>query len=54
MLGLDHLLYDGGEVSGASEEEEAELRMACYMGLVSFFASRHEVLKVTGLSLIHI
>lgn len=22
--------------------------MACYMGLVSFFASRHEVLKVTG------
>ncbi|CBN78745.1 peptidase S8 and S53 [Ectocarpus siliculosus] len=48
VAGLDHLLYDGREVSGASEEEAAELRMACYMGLVSFLASRHEVLKVAG------
>eukprot|EP00752_Nemacystus_decipiens_P015150 g13496.t1 len=46
VSGLDHLLYSGGGVGGASDEEATELQMACFMGLVSFFASRHEVLRV--------
>lgn len=45
--GLDHLLYSGSGVGGASDEESAELQMACFMGLVSFLASRHEVLRVS-------
>ncbi|CAN0356601.1 unnamed protein product, partial [Scytosiphon promiscuus] len=44
--GLDHLLYSGRGVGGESEEEAAELHVACFMGLVSFLASRHEVLRV--------
>lgn len=44
-IGLDHLLYTE---SGAGEdlEEAAELRVACFMGLVSFLSSRMEVLRV--------
>lgn len=44
-VGLDHLLYkESGE--GESQDEAAELRVACFMGLVSFLAGRTEVLRV--------
>lgn len=44
--GLDHLLHSGRGVGGETEEEAAELHVACFMGLVSFLANRHEVLRV--------
>lgn len=42
---MDHLLYkeSGG---GRNNEEAAELRVACFMGLVSFLSARVEVLRV--------
>ena len=51
---MDHLLYPkrgGGNAEKAHEEEEeggeiAELRLACFMGLVSFLSGRAEVLRV--------
>lgn len=43
--GLDHLLYSG-RGAGGHQEEAAELHVACFMGLLSFLASRHEVLRV--------
>ncbi|CAM9533797.1 unnamed protein product [Scytosiphon promiscuus] len=48
VSGLDHLLYSGRGVGGESGEEAAELHVACFMGLVSFLASRHEVLRVAS------
>ena len=45
--GLDHLLHSGRGAGGTSQEgEAAELHVACFMGLVSFLASRLEVLRV--------
>lgn len=44
-VGLDHLLYkEGGEEKG--QDEAAELRVACFMGFVSFLSGRTEVLRV--------
>lgn len=45
-VGLDHLLYNGGEAAG-DNEESTELRVACFMGLVSFLSSRLAVLRVS-------
>lgn len=45
--GLDHLLYSGRGVGGR-REEATELHVACFMGLVSFLASRPEVLRVAA------
>ena len=47
VAGLHHLLQSGRGVGGASEEEAAELKTACFMGLLSVIANKHEVLKVT-------
>lgn len=48
MAGIDHLL-PGGRGAGGSEGEEAdELRVACFMGLLSYLASRPEVLRVSA------
>lgn len=45
--GLDHLLYSGRGAGGRSDGgEAAELHIACFMGLLSFLASRSEVLRV--------
>eukprot|EP00904_Undaria_pinnatifida_P011011 jgi/Undpi1/703/HiC_scaffold_10.g04167.m1 len=43
---LDHLLYIESGAMG-SDEESMELRMACFMGLVSFLSGRLEVLRVS-------
>lgn len=45
LSGLDHLLYLG-RGAGGREDEATELKVACFMGLVSFLASRQEVLRV--------
>ena len=44
-LGVDHLLTSG-RGAGGQGKEALELHMACFMGLVSFLASRPEVLRV--------
>lgn len=46
-LGLDHLLFSGRGAGGSDEEESTELHVACFMGLVSFFAGRPEVLRLS-------
>ncbi|CAN0390119.1 unnamed protein product, partial [Pylaiella littoralis] len=47
IAGLDHLLYTGMGAGGKGHDgEAAELHVACFMGLVSFFASRVEVMRV--------
>eukprot|EP00904_Undaria_pinnatifida_P011000 jgi/Undpi1/702/HiC_scaffold_10.g04166.m1 len=43
---VDHLLYIESGAMG-SDEESVELRMACFMGLVSFLSGRLEVLRVS-------
>lgn len=43
---MDHLLHSGRGVGGMGEEA-IELHVACFMGLLSFLASRAEVLRVT-------
>ena len=43
--GLDHLLYSGRGVGGHSDEA-TELHVACFMGLISFLASKQEVLRI--------
>ena len=45
-IGLGHLFYDGTGALGRNEES-TELRVACFMGLVSFLSSRVEVLRVS-------
>ncbi|CAM9868950.1 unnamed protein product, partial [Ascophyllum nodosum] len=45
VSGVDHLLASG-RGAGGQGEEAVELHMACFMGLVSFLASRPEVLRV--------
>eukprot|EP00904_Undaria_pinnatifida_P000092 jgi/Undpi1/10083/HiC_scaffold_28.g12537.m1 len=45
VSGLDHLLYPGSQDVRGSEET-TELRIACFMGLVSFLSGRIEVLRV--------
>ncbi|CBN77322.1 peptidase S8 and S53 [Ectocarpus siliculosus] len=47
VTGLDHLLFSGRGAGGSDEEESTELHVACFMGLVSFFAGRPEVLRVS-------
>ncbi|CAB1107200.1 unnamed protein product [Ectocarpus sp. CCAP 1310/34] len=47
VTGLDHLLFSGRGAGGSHEEESTELHVACFMGLVSFFAGRPEVLRVS-------
>jgi len=45
--GLGHLLHSGRGAGGTNQDGEAEeLHVACFMGLVSFLASRVEVLRV--------
>ena len=47
--GVDHLLYSGRGAGGTRKGgEAAELHVACYMGLVSFFAGRLDVLRVAS------
>jgi len=46
VAGLDHLLHSGRGVGGESDEEAAELKTACFMGLLSVIANKHEVLRV--------
>ncbi|CAN0198488.1 unnamed protein product, partial [Ectocarpus sp. 6 AP-2014] len=47
VSGLDHLLHSGRGAGGRSDGgEAAELHVACFMGLVSFLASKPEVLRV--------
>lgn len=47
LSGMDHLLFSGRGAGGSSEDgEAAELHVACFMGLMSFLASRPEVLRV--------
>eukprot|EP00752_Nemacystus_decipiens_P004360 g3984.t1 len=49
VSGLDHLLYSGRGAGGTNQDgEEAELHVACFMGLVSFLAGRPEVLRVAS------
>lgn len=44
---LDHLLHSGRGAGGRSDGgEAAELHIACFMGFVSFLASKPEVLRV--------
>lgn len=45
--GLDHLLYTVRGGATGSDEEPTQLRVACFMGLVSFLSSRVEVLRVS-------
>ncbi|CAN0100531.1 unnamed protein product, partial [Ascophyllum nodosum] len=45
VSGVDHLLISG-RGAGGQGEEAVELHMACFMDLVSFLASRPEVLRV--------
>eukprot|EP00903_Cladosiphon_okamuranus_P015158 g14016.t1 len=45
VKGVDHLLYLG-RGAGGSVDEAPELHVACFMGLVSFLASRQEVLRI--------
>ena len=51
--GLDHLLHNGRGVGG-HDDEAAELHVACFMGLVSFLASRQEVLRIDPKHPIHL
>lgn len=44
--GLDHLLVLGGGADGG-EDKATELDVACFMGVISFFASRQEVLRIS-------
>lgn len=47
--GLDHLLYSGRGAGGTWKGgEAAELRVACFMGLLSFLAGRLDVLRVSS------
>lgn len=46
LKGLDHLLYLGRGAGGSEDGEAAELHVACFMGFVSFLASRPEVLRI--------
>ncbi|CAM9659673.1 unnamed protein product, partial [Hapterophycus canaliculatus] len=46
--GINHLL-PGGRGAGGNEGEEAdELQVACFMGLLSFLASRPEVVRISA------
>lgn len=45
VSGLDHLLYSGRGAGGHSDEA-TELHVACFMGLISFLASKQEVLRI--------
>lgn len=47
--GLDHLLPAGRGAGGTAGEESEELKVACFMALVSYLASQPEVLKVAPL-----
>lgn len=51
--GLDHLLYTGSEEEWNTEEAE-ELRVACFMSLVSFLSGRIEVLRVAPRTSTHL
>ena len=44
--GLDHLLVDGRGAGGSLGAESKELHVACFMGLVSYLASRPQALRV--------
>lgn len=44
--GLDHLLVGGRGAGGSAGAESDELQVACFMGLVSYLASRPQVLRV--------
>lgn len=45
--GMDHLLV-GGRGAGGVGDDAVELKMACLMGLLSFFSSQPEVLRVSS------
>lgn len=45
--GLDHLMPSGRGVGGQGEEA-AELHVACFMELLSFLASRPEVVRISA------
>lgn len=49
VLGLDHLLPPGRGAGGSKGAESEELKVACFMGLVSYLASVPEVLRVAPL-----
>ena len=42
---MEHLLYTGSEDAWSSEKA-TELRVACFMGLLSFLSGRIEVLRI--------
>lgn len=44
--GLDHLLVGGRGAGGSAGAESEELHVACFMGLVSYLASRPQTLRV--------
>ena len=48
LTGLNHLLYpeNRGDNEIREDEKISELRVACFMGLVSFLSGRAEVLRV--------
>lgn len=46
---MDHLLHLGRGAGGTRGEESDELHMACFMGLVSFFAIMPEVQRISPL-----
>lgn len=43
---MDHLLVGGRGAGGSAGAESEELHVACFMGLVSYLASRPQVLRV--------
>lgn len=45
--GLDHLLPNGRGAGGREGEEAEELKIACFMGLLSYLASVPEVLRIS-------
>ncbi|CAM9423631.1 unnamed protein product, partial [Ectocarpus sp. 12 AP-2014] len=47
MKGMDHLLPEGRGAGGNEGPEADELQVACFMALLSFLASRPEVLRVS-------
>ncbi|CAN0570791.1 unnamed protein product, partial [Ectocarpus sp. 12 AP-2014] len=44
---MDHLLPEGRGAGGNEGPEADELQVACFMALLSFLASRPEVLRVS-------
>lgn len=46
---MEHLLYGGRGAGGKEGEEADELQMACFMGLLSFFAATPEVQRIAPL-----